>query len=152
MLRLQFAWPLGRSRSWPLTWWPRSWKILENPGIFFLSWKILECPGIVLNFEKCLGFVLENETYCIFSPFTCTSKIIVWDCVWIIYTSIAYKQVFQYKLVLEIPGNLVFIAICPGIILEIAIVLSWKNKKIVLENPGKSWNLDLKFVWSPCLN
>ena len=43
------------------TWWPRSWKILESPGIFFLSWKILECPGIVLNFEICPGFVLENE-------------------------------------------------------------------------------------------
>ena len=60
---------------------------------------------------------------------------------------------------------LIYVKACPGMAwkfplfcylplegLEFFCYVSWKKCKNILENSGKSRNLEEKFVWSPCLN
>ena len=48
------------------------------------------------------------------------------------------------------PGKRVICFNCPGIVLEISTLMSWKCSRNVLECPGMSWNLDFRIVWPLC--
>ena len=124
--------------------------VLEIPG---KSWKVLEDPGISLYFKKLSLNVLDFSNISLKDFFFCGKVFIssyfynpalisIERGFWLIYD-------LKGKFVAKISKNCLEIPLYFKLSFWFFAFLSWKKLKNILENPGKSLNLELQIVWSP---